>query len=228
MAILKKIAQCGVKVVGLDLQLDAVDKLKIELKTAKIYSFVCDVTKDDATVNAFNWIEKNVGPIDILVNCAGIHKNIATLDQQKSMAEIANHIDVNYTAFIRCTRLAMKSIESRDVHAYIININCVYGHYVFPTKDVQLGIYGGTKFAVKATSDVMRFELNRRDNRKVRISNISPGVCNRKPSEEIDNSSFINPAIKPDHIGDTVIYLLTTPYEVTITDLQIRATGSDL
>lgn len=227
-SILKNLAECGIRVVGFDIQFNAIEKLKVEMKNAKIYSFNCDVTKDDVTEAAFQWVEKNIGPVDILVNCAGLHKNIGTLDQQKSMSEIVNHIDVNYTAVIRCTRLVFKSMEARDAYGYVININCVYGHYVHPTTDVQLGIYASTKFAVKTTSDVMRFELNRMKNRKIRITNLSPGVCNRKPSKEIDNSSFINPAIKPEHIGDTVIYLLKTPHDITITDLQIRATGSDL
>lgn len=228
LAILKKLAQNGIRVVGFDIKVDAIEKLKVEMKNAKIYSWLCDVTKDDITEASFKWVEKNIGSVDILINSAGLHKNIGCLDPQKSMAEIVNHIDVNYTAVIRCTRLAFKSMETRDAYGYVVNINCVYGHYVFPTKDAQLGVYGGTKFAVKATSDVMRFELNRLKNRKVRITNLSPGVCDRKRSEEIDNSSFINPAIKPEHVADTVVYILTTPHEVCITDLQIRATGSDL
>lgn len=75
----------------------------------------------------------------------------------------------------------------------------------------------------------MRFELNRTNNRKIRITNLSPGICTRKSSEdEADNSPYINPVIKPDRIAETVIYLLTTPNEITITDLTIKATGSDL
>lgn len=228
LAVLKKLAQSGLKVVAFDIALDAIEDLKVELKNAKIYSWRCDVTIDDVTEAGFKWVEKNIGPVDILVNCAGVHKNIGTLDHQKSMSDIVNHIDVNYTSVIRCTRNAFKSMDSRNAYGYIVNINCVYGHYVFPTKDAQLGIYGGTKFAVKATSDAMRFELNRMKNRKIRITNLSPGACNKKPSEDVDNSSFVNPAIKPEHIGDTVVYLLTTPHEVTITDLKILATGSDL
>lgn len=229
LAILKKIAQCGVKVVALDLKLDEIDKIKFEVTNAKIYSFRCDVSNDESADAAFKWIEKNVGNVDILVNSAGIHKNIGILDNHKSMSEIQNHIDVNFTAAIRCSRIIIKSLEARDAFGYIININCVYGHYVLPTKDVQLGVFGSTKFALKATADVMRFELNRVNNRKVRITNLSPGICTRKSSEDAaDNSPFINPVIKPDRIGDTVIYLLTTPSEITITDLSIKATGSDL
>lgn len=228
-AILKQIAQCGVKVVGLDLKLEEVDKLKFEQTSAKIYSFRCDVTEDESTDAAFKWIERNVGNVDILVNSAGIHKNIGILSSHSPMGEIQRHIDVNFTAAIRCSRVVIKSLTARDAHGYVININCVYGHYVLPTKDVQLGVFGSTKFALKATADVMRFELNRLNNRKVKITNLSPGICTRKSSEDAaDNSPYLNPVIKPDRIGDTVIYLLTTPNEITITDLSIKATGSDL
>jgi NADP+-dependent farnesol dehydrogenase len=229
LAILRKIAETGLKVVGMDVKLEAIENLKIELKDAKIFSWFCDVANDESTENAFNWVEKNVGHVDVLINSAGIHRNIGILDKHKTMAEIGNHIDVNFTGAIRCSRLIINSLEARKAYGYIININCVYGHYVLPTKDVQLGIFGGTKFAVKATSDVMRFELNRLNNRKVKITNLAPGICSRKLSgEDADNSPYINPVIKPDHIANTVIYLLATPHEITITDLSIKATGSDL
>ncbi len=229
LSILKTIALCGVKMVGLDLKLEEIDKLKVELKTAKIYSFRCDVTDDESTELAFKWIEQNVGNVDLLVNCAGIHKNIGILNSHMSMTEIQNHIDVNLTSAIRCTRRVIKSLQARDVFGYVVNINCVYGHYVLPTKDVQLGVFGSTKFALKATADVMRFELNRLNNRKIRITNLSPGVCTRKSSEDMpEDSPFLNPVIRPERIAETVVYLLTTPNEITITDLSIKATGSDL
>jgi NADP+-dependent farnesol dehydrogenase len=203
LAVLRKLAQSGVKVVGFDVQLDAVEKLKTELKSTKIYSWPCDITKDDVTEASFNWVERNVGPVDILVNCAG-QKLHGTLRQQ-SMAAIASHIDVNYTAVVRCTRLAFKSIEARDSHGYIVNIG------------------RGMSVALGASSDAMRAELNQLRNRKVRITNVTPGACDeRLPSEEIDNSSFDNPGIRAEHIGDVVVYLLTTPYELYVGDMELR------
>ncbi|KAG5684841.1 hypothetical protein PVAND_014052 [Polypedilum vanderplanki] len=201
LAILKKLAQSGLKVVGFDIKLDAIEKLKVELKNAKIYSWACDITKDDITEASFQWVEKNVGSIDILINCAGQHKSINTLSQQNSMAEIISHIDVNYIAVIRCIRLAFKYMEARDTHGYIVNVNC----------------NSSTNIAVKATLDAMRAELNQLRNRKVRITNLSPG-------DEFDNLSFDNPNIKPAHIGDIIFYLLTIPYEVSVTNMQLKAT----
>ena len=68
LTILKKIAEVGLKVVGLDIQLEAIEQLKIELKDAKIYTWYCDVSDDESAENAFNWIGKNVGNVDILIN----------------------------------------------------------------------------------------------------------------------------------------------------------------
>jgi NADP-dependent 3-hydroxy acid dehydrogenase YdfG len=211
LAILKKLATSRLKVVGFDTQIDAIERLKVELKNAKIYSWICDVTLDDITEASFKWAEKNVGPVDILVNCAGQRDSIGigTL-QRQSMTEIVSHIDVNYTAVVRCTRLAFKSMAARDAHGYVVNVNC--------ERD-------GMSLAVKATANAMRGELGRLKNRKVRITNLSPGVGERAASEEIDNSSFDNPDIKPEHIGDVVVYLLTTPHEVCVSDMCLGATG---
>lgn len=197
LAILKSLAQHGLKVVCFDIQLDSIEKLKVELKNAKIYSWHCDVTKDDSTEAAFKWVEKNIGSVDILINCAGHRKTIELFDQQKSMADIVSNIDVNYTAVIRCTRLALKSMENRDAYGYVININSISS-------------------TVQNASNLMRSELHKIKNRKIRITSVTAG--------DADNSSSVNPSINAEHIGDAVIYVLKTPHDVTVTDLRIKMT----
>lgn len=153
------------------------------------------------------------------------------------MEQLESVIDLNFTALIRCTRLAFKSMELRGVHGYIVNINSVYGRTTAPfLKDqyIPLGVYPCSKFAVTAASDLMRVELNEMKNFKVRVTSICPGVVqtalfkNANTSEEMEKRFYKNPVLNANHIADTVIYVLSTPYEVTINELTIRATGSEL
>lgn len=164
-------------------------------------------------------------------------REIGIFEHNKSMKEMQNTIDLNFTASIRCARLAFKSMQKCDSHGYIININSVYGHEVAPfaaDETIQIGVYPGTKYAITASSEVMRMELNIMKNYKVRVSSVSPGVVQTglfkaaSMSDKTEGILYRRPVLKPENIADAIAYLLSTPYEVTINELTIRATGAEL
>lgn len=234
-AIASAFLENGIKVVGLDIQIDALKKLKEENKGSEVYPIVCDVTSNDQVEAAFKWIEDNLGGCQILVNNAGILRNNGILEYQKSMREVELNVDLNFTSVVRCSRLAFKSMVEHDRYGYIINICSVCGISVAPIMEGSSGgVYNGTKFAVTATADVMRLELNMMKNRKVRVTNISPGVIgtnlfkDSKMSNQAIHDFTAGPILTAKDISDTVVYLLTTPYTVNINNIIMRATGADL
>lgn len=161
-AVLKKLAQCGLKVAGLDIEIDAIEKLKEELKDAQIYSKVCDVTKDNCVADAFDFVDKTLGGVDVLVNTARTYRNIGVLDYEQPVSELAYNIDVDFTGAIRCARLAFKSMETRDTYGYIININSNFSNLLTPMKNIELGVYSGACSAISTTSNVScTFSLRR-------------------------------------------------------------------
>lgn len=75
-------------------------------------------------------------------------REIGIFEHDKPMKELQNLIDLNFTASIRCARLAFKSMQARDTFGYIININSVYGHGVAPfaaDETIHIGVYPGLK-----------------------------------------------------------------------------------
>lgn len=233
--ILRKFAAAGITVVGFDVNIDLIERFKTENIKLKVYSRVCDVTDNDQTEKAFKWVDDEFGGVDILVNNAGTLRNVGLLEHQKPMSELAFNVDLNFTAVVRCARLAFKSMEARDVYGYIMNINSVYGHG-FPqlASGAQLGVYPSTKFAITAATEIMRLELLALKNRKVRITSISPGVVKTgifKAAEftkEMEEEILSAPFLLPDDIGDTLAYLLLVPYHISIQEITVRATGSEL
>lgn len=233
--ILKKFAAAGITVVGFDVNIDLIEKFKSENSKLRVFSRVCDVTDNDQTESAFKWVEDKFGGVDILVNNAGTLKNVGILEHKKSMSELAFNIDLNITAVVRCARLAFKSMEARNAYGYIMNINSVYGHGLPPlASGAQLGVYPSTKYAITAATEVMRGELLALKNRKVRVTSISPGVVKTgifkasEMSKEMEEEILSAPFLLPEDIGDTLAYLLLVPYHISIHEITVRATGSEV
>lgn len=71
----KELVNAGLTVVGLARRDHLIRALCEDLPTdfrSKLYSLKCDVTKEDDVKSVFLWIKKNLGGVDILVNCAGV------------------------------------------------------------------------------------------------------------------------------------------------------------
>lgn len=81
----------------------------------------------------------------------------------------------------------------------------------------------------------MRYELNRFKNRKVRVSNLNLGVVKntnifktaRLPLE-VEHALYQNPVLEPTDIEETIGFLLSLPYGINVSDMNIRATGADV
>ncbi|KAG5672525.1 hypothetical protein PVAND_002648 [Polypedilum vanderplanki] len=234
-AVLKKLAQSGLKAVGFDIETDAIEKLKDELKGVEIHSQKCDVTKDESVGAAFEWVEKTLGGVDVLVNTARTYRNIGVLDYDQPVSELAYNVEVDFLGAIRCARLAFKSMETRDVNGYIININSNFSNHLTPMKNIELGVYSGACSALNTTSNVMRMELNSLKNRKVRIANLNLGVVKNtnifkiaRVSADAEKALYTNPVLEPEDIEETIAFLLTLPYGVNVSDMTVRATGADI
>lgn len=73
------LAKQGLKVVGLARRRDRVAELAKSLPQStigKIYPLECSVCDESQVHEAFNWVEKNVGPVSVLINNAGLTRLI--------------------------------------------------------------------------------------------------------------------------------------------------------
>lgn len=234
-ATVKKLAEEGMIVVGLDTIIENMSKLAKENGNLKIHPVKCDVTNDTQVEEAFAWVEKHLGGVDVLINNAGAFRDVGILQYEKPMAELKLLIDLNFTAVVRCARLAFKSMITRDAFGYIVNINSIHGHSVAQfDNSVKLGVYPGTKYGVTATTEVIRRELVNMKNKKIRVTSLSPGLVktqifkNAGLSQDVEDSFLENPFILPEDIASNIAYLLSTPSHVNIAEITIRPTGGNI
>jgi NAD(P)-dependent dehydrogenase (short-subunit alcohol dehydrogenase family) len=81
----KALAQCGAAVAVVDLNKEAADKVAAEIITAggRAIGVACDVLKKESLEEANRLIEKELGPVDILVNGAGGNHPTGTTSSER-------------------------------------------------------------------------------------------------------------------------------------------------
>ena len=123
-----------------------------------------------SVTEAFKWIESKFGAISILVNNAGVARNVNFFDEkEEAFMKLNEVIDTNFKGLVHCSREAYRLMKKSDDYGLIININSITGHYV-PIMGTSTNVYPATKFAITGLSESLRHELIYSDNKKIRIT----------------------------------------------------------
>lgn len=227
--ICKSLCKSGVIVAGLSRRRERLEALKEQIlevnQAAQFYAVQCDVTVEEEVQTAFDYVKSKLGGVDILVNNAGVVVLTTILGDEDNLEKLKTVLDTNFTAVVSCTKKAFKSMLERDVPGYIINISSVTGHSVdiAPGTKPLANVYHSSKYAITALGKVIRNELNFAKNRKVRISNISPGAVR---TEILAGSGFdigsLKHLLEPSDISDVVMHLLSLHPRIQVEDVIIR------
>jgi gluconate 5-dehydrogenase len=144
MAIAMTLGKAGAKIVVNDISEEKLKTCKKEYEEAglDVYTLIFDVTDEKAVDRGITEIEKNVGPIGILVNNAGIIKRIPILDM--SVHDYKQVIDIDLVApLIVAKRVAPGMIERRQ--GKIINMCSMMSVYGRNTVSAYASAKGGLK-----------------------------------------------------------------------------------
>ena len=147
-AIATAMANCGATIVFNDLRQDLVDKglAAYEAEGIKAHAYVCNVCDEDAVNAMVAKIAEEVGPINILVNNAGIIKRIPMIEMKAS--EFRQVIDVDLNApFIVSKAVIPGMIEMGG--GKIINICSMMSEFGRETVSAYAAAKGGLKMLTK-------------------------------------------------------------------------------
>jgi NAD(P)-dependent dehydrogenase (short-subunit alcohol dehydrogenase family) len=115
-------------------------------------SLEMDVAADESVNRGVSEIEREAGPVEILVNNAGIA--VAATMEEISLADLHKIFETNYFGIVRVSQRVLPAMRERR-RGRIINLSSVAGKIASPI----FGPYSSTKHAVEAMSDAMRLEL---------------------------------------------------------------------
>ena len=216
------LAQEGAKVVLGARRTDRLEKIVAEIRNTggAAECRPLDVTDLDDMKAFTGFAEKQFGPIDVLINNAGIMP-LSPLHELK-VDEWNRMIDVNIRGVLYGIAAVLPGMRERK-SGHIINISSIGGHQVWPT----CAVYSGTKFAVLAISEGLRQE-----NADVRVTVISPGVVESELADTISDEGareamkeFRKVALTPDAIGRAIAYAIAQPADVDVNEIIVRPTA---
>jgi NAD(P)-dependent dehydrogenase (short-subunit alcohol dehydrogenase family) len=154
---------------------------------------------DKASFQAFiDAAEAAHGPIDVLVNNAGVMPNGGFLELDESTDRM--QFDVNVFGVINGMRIVLPGMVERG-RGHVVNVASLAGK--FPVKG--LAVYNGTKFAVVGLTAATRLEFAEHG---VSISAILPSAVDTALASGLDMRPI--PKVKPEAIAQAVVDSVAT------------------
>jgi NADP-dependent 3-hydroxy acid dehydrogenase YdfG len=111
-----------------------------------------DVTDEESMKAAVSAVKEAEGAVGVLVNNAGYSQSGAV--EEVAMDQVRRQFETNVFGLLRMCQLVLPGMREQG-WGKIVNVSSMGGRLVFPGG----GIYHGTKYAVEAISDAMRWEV---------------------------------------------------------------------
>ena len=157
-------------------QITAKEKLPITISAM-------DVDADASVKQGIDRISKEGGPIDVLVNNAGIERTGSV--EELSLAEFRSVMETNYFGAIRCIQAVLPTMRQRR-SGCIINVASIAGRIA----NSPMAPYTASKFALEALSESLAQEAKPFN---VRVAIVEPGIIDTPMARRIETSQTPSP-----------------------------------
>ncbi|MEC3977816.1 SDR family oxidoreductase [Amycolatopsis sp. H20-H5] len=193
------LARLGARVVVGDLDQVQAEKTAAELG-GNALALPLDVTDPKGFTAFLDEVEERVGPIDVLINNAGIMP-LSPLDEEDDAAT-RRLLAINLHAVIHGTREAMVRMRPRGT-GHIVNIASMAGKAGFP----GAATYCATKHAVVGLSESVHLELR---GTGVLVSCVMPAVVRTELASGLGEARFIK-SVQPEDVAQAIVAALRRP-----------------
>jgi len=193
----------GARVAIGDLDLALVERTAAELGGGAV-ALPLDVTERTSFAAFLDAAERELGPLDVLVNNAGIMP--VSPFAEESDDSIKRQLDINVYGVIVGTQLAIARMKLRGGH--IVNIASQAGKGGFP----GIATYSGTKHAVVGISEAVRAELR---GSGIEVACVMPTVVNTELTAGV-GQRLIRPVEATDVANEIVDALEAPRFDVWV------------
>lgn len=204
---------------------DRLEALKNELEgQCEVITLSFDVRERERVEASLNSLPGEWKAIDVLINNAGNAYGLAPIDRG-DIDDWDAMIDINVKGLLYVSRAIIPGMVQRKA-GHIVNIGSIAGKEVYPNGNV----YCASKHAVDALNNGMRLDLNQHG---IKVTAINPGLVETefslvrfKGDQEKAGTTYrgMTP-LTPDDIAETILFVVTRPPHVNISDLTIFPTA---
>ncbi|MCV6596565.1 MAG: SDR family oxidoreductase [Mangrovicoccus sp.] len=219
-AIAKEMSAAGHPLLLLGRRIDKIEALGLPNALCR----AVDVTDAAAFKAAIAEAEAQFGPVDCLVNNAGVML-LGQIDTQDP-AQWRQMFDVNVLALLTGMQAVLAGMKARQ-GGTILNISSIAGKKSFPDH----AAYVGTKFAVSSMSENVREEVS---GSNVRVMTLCPGAVETELLSHTTDQAIkdgynawkesMGGVLVAEDIARTAMFMYGQPQNVNIRDVVIAAT----
>ncbi len=189
----------GMKVAIGDVDLETAQRTAAELGD-RAEAFELDVTRRESFAAFLDAVEERLGPLDVLVNNAGIMPLGPFLDEDDRSTQ--RMIDINVNGVLFGMKEALPRFLARN-GGHLVNIASTAGKAGFPGG----ATYCGTKHFVVGVSEAVRAELHETP---VEISCVMPGVVNTELASGLQEARGVK-NVNPEDVAEAIVDALRHP-----------------
>lgn len=169
-----------------------------------------DVTDRPGFTGFLDEVERELGPLDVLINNAGIMPLSPV--EEESDATVIRQLELNLHAVIHGSKEAIRRMKPRR-SGHIVNVASVAGKSGFPGG----ATYSAVKHGVVGFSEAILGELAPFD---VEVSVVLPSLVATELASGIDDSPFVK-RVTPEQVADAIVGALERPrFEVFVPRLS--------
>jgi NADP-dependent 3-hydroxy acid dehydrogenase YdfG len=158
-----------------------------------------DVTDRDSFTTFLEEAERQLGPVDVVVNNAGIMPVTPLVEESDD--SIKRQLDINVYGVIVGTQLAIERMRPRG-SGHIVNIASQAGKAALP----GIATYSGTKHAVVGISEAVRAELR---GSGVEVACVMPTVVNTELTDGV-GQRWVKP-VEAEDVANEIVDALEIP-----------------
>ncbi len=182
-----------------------------EKESLPIHVSVMDVDSDASVSEAIDAIQAAHGPLDVLVNNAGIERRGSI--EELSISEFRAVMETNYFGALRCIQAVMPQMRQRQ-SGCIINVTSVAGRISIS----PLGSYAASKYALEALSEALAQEAKMFN---VRVAIVQPGIIDTSMAWRISEQTHASPYPHAERLAGLFSASLQAPASPTLVGQQI-------
>ncbi|UWG98885.1 SDR family oxidoreductase [Dehalobacter sp. DCM] len=177
-------AQRGANVAILDCDVQSGEKAVTELTQygGKYVYIACNIADSQSTLQAAGAARSALGPIDVLVNCAGITAVKPFLDMDKELSEFRKVIDVDLIGTANMTYAVGNIMRNDKRGGLIINISSSSAVRCSGSRELPMTGYVASKAAVNHLTTSWAIEFAEHN---IRVNCIMPGPTKSKMDDNL-------------------------------------------